>query len=208
MYLFTRQARIVGPDAVKWASTIRDHVAKMTESEIQLWATTLSPGFGKVTWTSSWDDLGSLETSFAKLVVDAKYLALAAEGGPFINGGVDDMLYQSLYDGSGESGSVQLVSSIQAVCATGQIAMALANGVEIARRAESATGRPTMFLTNVTGNYGGVGWLSGYESLAAFEEANAKLNADADWLTFVDGATTCYAQDVGVTQSTLHVLIP
>jgi hypothetical protein len=207
MYLFARQARLVGADAVKWASTIRDHVAKVTESEIQLWATTLSPGFGTVTWTSSWNDLGSLETSFAKLVGDAKYLALAAEGGQLINGGVDDALYQSLYDGSGESGSVQLASSIQAVCGTGQIAKALANGVEIAQKAESITGRPTMFLTNVTGNYGGVGWLAGYESLAAFEEANTKLNADVGWLTYVDGATTCYAQDVGVTQSTLHMLI-
>ncbi len=208
MYLFARQARLIGPDAVKWASTIRDHVATVTKSEIQLWATTLSPGFGTVTWTSSWDDLGSLETSFAKLVGDAKYQALATEGAQFINGGVDDTLYQSLYDGSGESGSIQLVSSIQAVCATGQLMTALANGVEIAQKAESATGRPTMFLTNVTGNYGGVGWLSGYENLAAFEDANAKLNADANWLAFIDGATTCYSQDVGVTQSTLHVLIP
>jgi hypothetical protein len=65
-----------------------------------------------------------------------------------------------------------------------------------------------MFLTNLTGNYGGVGWLAGYENLAAFEDANAKLNADAEWLAFLDGATTCYAQDVGVTQSMLHVLIP
>jgi hypothetical protein len=207
MYLFTRQARISGPDAFKWAATIRDHVAKVTASEIQLWATTLSPGYGTVTWVSSWDDLASLETSFAKLVGDAKYLALAAEGAPFINGGIDDMLYQSLYDGSGASGSVQLVSSIQAVCTNGQIAKALTNGVEIAQKAESTGGRPTMFLTNVTGNYGGVGWLTGYENLAAFEEANAKLNADANWLAYLDGATTCYVQDVGATQSTLHSLI-
>lgn len=208
MYLFTRQARLLGADGIKWATTIRDHVASVTESEIQLWATTLSPGFGTVAWTSWWDDLGSLSSSFAKLVGDAKYSALAAEGAQFVNGAVDDMLYQTLYGGSGDSGSVQLVSSIRAACATGQLAAAMGNGVEIAQRAESITGRPTMFLTNVTGNYGGVTWLAGYENLAAFEDANVKLNADPDWPAFIDGATTCYAQDVGVTQSTLHVLIP
>ncbi|HVA53905.1 MAG TPA: hypothetical protein VNF05_10380 [Acidimicrobiales bacterium] len=208
MYLFTRQARLTGADALKWAATIRDHVAVVTESEVQLWASTLSPGFGTVTWSSSWDDLASLETSFAKLVGNSKYLSLAAEGAQFVNGGVDDGLYQSLYDGTGESGPVQLISSIQAVCANGQLTKALANGVEIAQKAEAISGRPTMFLTTVTGNYGGVGWLAGYESLAAFEQANAKLNADTAWLTYLDGATTCYAQDVGATQSSLHRLVP
>jgi hypothetical protein len=207
MYLFTRQARLAVEDALDCATSITARAAKVSGNDVQLWATTLSPGFGTVTWTSWWADLGSMESSLAKLFSDDKYIALAGKGAQFISEGIDDALYQSVYDGVGEGGVAQYVGSVQADCASGSYERAMTNVVEIAQKAESITGLSTLFIAGLTGKYGGVGWLTGYESLAAFETAQSKLNADPSWLKFIDGATGCYAQDVGVTQSSLYTKV-
>lgn len=149
-----------------------------------------------------------MESAFARLATDAKYISLAAEGRSLFAEGVDDMLYQSVYDGSDEDGATaQYVSVVQAVCATGNYERAMVSGVEIAQKAEAATGRPTTFLANVTGNYGGGGWLAGYENLAAFEQAQRKLNSDAAFVKFLDANTGCYAPDPSVTQSLLFARV-
>ena len=59
-------------------------------------------------------------------------------------------------------------------------------GVEIAQRAEKITGTPTLFLADVTGIYGGVGWLSGHANIQALETAQQKLASDASWAKYLD----------------------
>ena len=59
-------------------------------------------------------------------------------------------------------------------------------GVCIAQKFEAITGRPTMFYSSVMGNYGGVGWLSLYDDLAAFETASSKIASDESWLSYLD----------------------
>jgi hypothetical protein len=59
----------------------------------------------------------------------------------------------------------------------------------------------------VTGNYGGVNWLSAYQDLAAFEAANSKAAADEGWLKYLD-SLRCYAQDSSASQATIYSKIP
>lgn len=80
-------------------------------------------------------------------------------------------------------------------------------GVCIAQKFEAITGRPTMFYSSVMGNYGGVGWLSLYDDLAAFETASSKIASDESWLSYLD-SLSCHAEDVAATQTVIHVKIP
>lgn len=47
----------------------------------------------------------------------------------------------------------------------------------------------------------------GFEGLAASETAQSRLNANAGWLKFLDGATGCYAMDVDITPSSSHTKV-
>jgi hypothetical protein len=206
MYLFTRQGRIRGAEGLQWAATIRDRASEVIGNEVGLWATTLSPAFGTVTWTSWWSDLGALQNQTAKLSTDKKYLDLAAEGVKFTNG-VDDGLFQALYMTEGDFSSMNVVSTVRAVSAVGQAEAAITHGVAIAQKFEAITGSPTAFYVNVTGNYGGVNWLSVHQDLAAFEEATGKAAADEGWLKYLD-SLRCYAQDSSASQATIYSKIP
>jgi hypothetical protein len=209
MYLFSRQARLNSMEGVTWAANIGKVAADLSEHEVGLWMRAYSPGFGVVVWTSWWDNLAAMESGFAKFATNEKYLSLAAEGRGFLEGEVDDTLYQSVYDGSGAGGGAdpQYVSVVRAVCANGSIERGMTAGVEIAQKAEAASGRSTGFLANVTGYYGGVNWLAGYDSMATHEDAQNKLNSDASFVKFVDSTTSCYVQDPSVTQTVLYAKV-
>jgi hypothetical protein len=207
MYLFTRQGRVRGVEGLKWATTIRDRASEVLGTEVGLWANTLSPAFGTLTWTSWWDDLTALQSEFAKLVTDKKYIELAEVGVKFVESGVDDHLYQALYMTDGEFASVNVVSVVRAVTAVGQAEAAITHGISIAQKFEAITGRQAVFFVNVTGNYGGVNWLSTYEDLAGFEEANNKVASDEGWIKYLD-SLRCYAQDADATQTTLYSRVP
>lgn len=205
MFLFTRQAQLIGTDAASWATSIGARAAKVTEHEVGVYARVYSPGFGTVVWSSWWDDLEVMSSSFAKLVADNKYLGLAADGADLLQGGVDDSLYESVYDGADAVAGAAYVGSVSAVCANGQVAKGFANGVALAQKFEAVTGRSTRFLHRVTGPYAGVGWLTSYASMADFQEANAKASADAQWVELVDASGGSYIEDAAATQSVLFV---
>jgi hypothetical protein len=62
-----------------------------------------------------------------------------------------------------------------------------------------------MFLADVTGTYGGVGWASAYENAQALEAAQQALNSDASWAQFVDKATAgVYTDDPSMTTQVIY----
>jgi hypothetical protein len=204
MYLFTRQARLTGLDAAPWAVAVGAAAAKATGSDVTVWTRTMSPGFGSVVWSSFWEDLSTRETAFDALAKDADYLSLVVDGLKFLTTGVDDTLYDIVYTGVNPGTDAKYVGVIQSVCANGSVVRGMATGVEIAQKAEAITGHSTAFTANATGQWGGVGWITGYAGIADFETAQKKLNADIGWLEYVDGATGCYSEDPSVSQSLLY----
>ena len=72
------------------------------------------------------------------------------------------------------------------------------------QKAEKITGLSTMFVSSLTGPYGSVGFLTGYENIAAFEAAQSKLAGDASWIKLIDSTKGCFVEDAAMTQSTLY----
>ena len=207
MYLMSRRTRVNSAAGLDWAVTILGRVKEVTGNDVNLWGTVYSSGFGTITWTSWWSDLGSMEKAFAELQVDPTYVALAAAGAPLIEGGVDDQLLQTVAGEPGPgtgTGTAQYVASVQAVCAAGGIVRAMTAGVEIAEKATAIGGADTIFVRGLTGPYGRIGWLTGYEDLAAVGEAQDRLAADASWLDYLDGTKGCFVEGADAAVTTLY----
>ena len=207
MFLFTRRARLVGgkgTQGVEWAAGVCGKVKEITGHEVQLWAHVHSPGFGTISWTSWFDDLASLESVGDALGADASYLELTNAAPSFTEGGLDDGLLQPIHGAPDPKRPVQYVVGVQAVMAAGNLQRAVAAGVEIAEQSESTTGVPTMFLRSLSGPYGAVGWLTGFESIAAVEAATEANDADPAWLKLIDSTAGCFVPDAAVTQQTLY----
>jgi hypothetical protein len=207
MYLLARQANLRGLDSQSWAVEIGAAAAVGLGNEVGVWGTFLSPGLGTVNWTTWWEDLSAIEKGFAGVIGDAKYLELAAKGVEFVNGMINDTLYETVYEGMDASGgeAVKYVGTVAAVCAPGNFASGMMGGVEIAQAVEKATGVSTAFLANQTGPYGSVVWIAGYKTIAEFEAAQHALAADMSFVELIDSKTHAYQPDSNITQSTLHV---
>jgi len=207
MYLLARQANLTGLDSQKWAVEIGAAATAGLGNEVGVWATVLSPGFGTVTWTSMWENLSDLEKGFASVSTNAKYLELAAQGAPFVNGPINDTLYESVYDGNAPAADATYAGTVSAVCAPGNYARGMMGGVEIAQAAEKASGVSTGFLAGQTGSYGSVIWLAGYKDIAAYEAAQHALAADTGFIGLIDSTTGAYQPDPSITLATLHMRI-
>jgi hypothetical protein len=208
MYLFSRRGRIDGGhtnESLAWATGITEKVNEITGLGVGLWMQVFSPEFGSVSWSTFLPDLATLETAGDKLAADAGYVAMTDEGAKYISGGLDDSLLQIIHGEPDPDRSVEYVSGVRAVCSTGNIANGMAVGVEIAQKAEVVTGLPTLFAADTTGPYGGVGWLTGYENIAALEGAQQALNADPSFVALVDGkAAGVYVEDPSITQQIIY----
>ncbi len=207
MYLFTRRTRLTGGDGaagVTWAASIASKVKEVTGHEIELWGTVYSPGFGTISWTGWFEDLAALETVGDKLQGDSGMEKLANAGTKHTDGLLDDGLLQPIYGVPDTSVPTQYVGGAVAVAAGGNIERAMSAGVEIAQKSEKLTGLPTMFVRSMTGPYGGVGWLTGYENITAMEKAEDALAADASWLKLLDSTQGCFVEDPALTQATIY----
>lgn len=207
MYLFTRRTRLAGGDGMAgmaWASSITEKVKEITGHEVQLWSTVFSPGFGTISWTAWFEDLASLEAMGDKLDAEPSMAELGNAGNKFTDGSLDDGLLQPIYGDPIAGTPAQYVGGAVAVAAAGNIERAMALGVEIAQRSEAITGLPTLFVRSLTGPYGGVGWLTGYENITAMEKAEEALAADTSWLKLIDSTKGCFVEDAATTQATIY----
>ena len=101
MYLFSRSVR-PGPGnpekQLDWAVRITEKVNQISETPVSLWTTVFSPNAGQFVWSSIFEDLVTIETTFEKLIGDKGYASLVEEGGTHVSGdAVDDGLLQFLF---------------------------------------------------------------------------------------------------------------
>ena len=207
MYLFTRTARLVAGNptpGITWGTEVCGKVRDLTDHPIQLWTTSYSPGVGTLVWSSWFEDLPSLERVTDKLGTDGGYQHMLDTAKDLFEGPIDDQLVVPVHGQPNADRSLQYVTSVRAVPVAGSFEKAIGKGIEIAERAEAVTGVPTMFVRALTGSYGAVGWLTGHESIAEVQEAEAAMAADEGWLRLVDEASQCYVDDPTITQQTIH----
>jgi len=206
MYLFSRQAHLVGGNGmagVEWATEIAKKCESITGREVQLWASVYSPLYGTIGWTAWFEDLAALESFGDKLLADPSYNELAMAGADFVDDLIDDNVASVVHGEVDAARTVEYVGSVRAVIAAGSYARALGAGVEIAEKFQAVTGIPGLFLTDMTGPYGSVGWLTGYTSIAELQASNDALAADLSWIGVVDSTKGCFAEDTAVTQSVI-----
>jgi hypothetical protein len=190
MYLFSRRARLANGnlrDSTAWAIGITEKVNQITDLNMGLWTSVFSPGLGELVWATFVTDLAMLETAEAKLLVDDGYVAMVDQGAAFSTAeGADDSLSQLLHGEIDPNREIQYVSVIETTVVSGKTGRGIELGVQIAQRAEKVTGIPTAFLADTTGNYGGVRWITGYDSVEQLQSAGETISADLAFGQFVD----------------------
>jgi hypothetical protein len=189
MYLFSRTVRLAPGNtkaAMTWATSITEKVNQISDLPVALYLQTFSPEVGRMAWSTFAPDLAALEAVNDKLVADDSYLALVDSGAKFALGGADDLLSQVVYGAPDPARQVEYVSTVTTTCANGAVMRGIELGVEIAQRVEKVIGLPGLFGTAVTGNYGSVGWITGYTDVAEMERAQAALAASTDFGKFID----------------------
>jgi hypothetical protein len=208
MYLFSRQIRF-GPGNTRqqmdWALGQTEKVNQITGLQVNLFMQVYSPEVGRVGWSTFVPDLPTLEAAGDKLNADDSFVSAVDKGAAMTVGGADDTLAQVIYGEPDPNRQIEYVTVVHTVCATGKVGRGMEAGVELAQRAEKIMGTPVLFLADVTGNYGGVGWASAYENAQALEAAQQALNGDASWAQFVDKATAgVYTDEPSMTTQTIY----
>jgi hypothetical protein len=192
MYLFSRRIRF-GPGntrkSMEWALAQTETVNKITGLPVSLFMQVYSPEVGVVAWSTFVPDLPTLEAAGDKLNADDGWVSGVDAGSSMTVGGADDLLAQVIYGEPDPNRQIEYATVVQTVCATGNVGKGMEVGVELAQRAEKVMGTPVLFTAGVTGSYGSVGWLSGYENAQALEAAQQALASDQDWAQFVDKKT-------------------
>ncbi|HTN99304.1 MAG TPA: hypothetical protein VL068_01410 [Microthrixaceae bacterium] len=203
MYLFTRTAHLKAgnPTAgMTFASEVSHKVRELTNHPIQVWASMYSPGLGTVVWSSWFESLSDLERVSDKLTTDGPYLQMLATSAGLFEGTIDDALMEPVIGAPDPSRSYQYVSAVSAVPAAGSFIEAYTQGTAIAERASAVTGHQTMFMRSLTGSYGAVAWLTGFESIEELEISEAALTADSQWTELVDSVSSCFQDDPEATR--------
>ena len=208
MYLFNRQIRF-GPgntrDQMEWALGQTEKVNQITGLQVGLYMEVYSPQVGAVGWSTFVPDLSTLEAAGDKLNVDDAFISATDKGASLIVGGADDGLAQVISGAPDPSRPIEYVTTVRTVCANGNLSRGMELGAEIAQRAEKITGTPTLFLADVTGIYGGVGWVSGHENVQSLETTQQKLAADPSWAKYVDKEVKgTYVDDPSMTTQLIY----
>jgi hypothetical protein len=191
MYLYSRSVR-PGPGnpekQLDWALRITEKVNQISETPVSLWTTVFSPSAGQFVWSSTFEDLLTIETTFEKLISDNGYTSLVEEGGTHASGDpVDDSLLQFLFvDPKAADTDPKYVGVIRTTVAPGGLVKGMALGVETAQLAGKITGSATSFASGVTGPYGMVEWITLYTSIEDVQRSGNALAADAGFAQKVD----------------------
>ncbi len=189
MYLFSRRSQIAGGqivDGVSHALELTRIVTSVTGMPVATWSTVMSSPVGGLGWSTVFDDLDQTNERMGALMADSAYLAAATKAADLYLGPPTDVLSHVVHGGPAPDGPPAYASVVVGELAPGAFTAGMAAGVEVAMAAESVTGRPTIFLKSLTGDYAGVGWISGAASLREVQDANTAMMADAGWAALLD----------------------
>jgi hypothetical protein len=86
----------------------------------------------------------------------------------------------------GATVNAQYATIVRARLVPGSFLAGMQLGVELAARVSQITGQPTTFATEMTGDYGGVAWISLAENIEALQAGQRSLNSNADFARRID----------------------
>ena len=190
MYFFSRTARVRNGQmvpATNWAVELTGRVNRLTELDVQLWSSMLSPGLGTMAWSTFVPDLVSLDTANSKLAADQGFLDETTKGADMITeGGFDDIVLQLVHRAGTPPDHPQFAAVVSSAMSAGGFAKGGEVGVEIAQRAAELTGLATSFLVATTGTYGGCAWISAASTLDELQRGERQVSTDPDFIAYLD----------------------
>jgi hypothetical protein len=205
MYLFSRECVVASPEAMAPAKAISDYVTGSRDRELALYSIAYGAAWNRLTFSTWVDDLATMEESTATLAADAKYLELLLAFGPHVSM-VNDNLFNVVHSTSTDAELTfpNVVWSVTGVARIAQIVEATIVGAQICDAWKAATGVDATFGSAVTGQFGGIGWLSGYESFAEFDKAQGAARSSEPWITAMVGIQDSVSDELGAGVSTLY----
>ena len=191
MYLYSTSVRSGVANPVKvmeWALSMTEKINQISEVATSLWTSAMSPAMGTMAWTSVVSDLAVIEDTETKLAADPGYMDLVDQAAVLLSTDPADQTLMQLVHGDPDAASINAnyASTVRAALAPGSMVVGIELGVDLAQRAKKITGRPTSFAVSVTGDYGGVMWVSLSETIQQLQAGIEALNADADFAKLVD----------------------
>ena len=211
MYLFSRTARLAPGhlrESMAWSLDITEKVNQISELEVRLWTTAFSPGVSTLVWTSRTDDLAVLEATDAKLMADDIYCSLVDAGAKYAStDAVDDSIVQLvLADPDQAAIRPSYANVVRSALTDGSYVRGVEVGVEIAQRAKKIMGSPVSFGVAQSGTYGGLLWVTQFESVEQLQRAQETLNNDTSFAKFVDTEAKGLYQSEVTTQTSYRRL--
>ena len=189
MYLFNRSRHVNNGsvrEGVGAALEVAGMASTITGLDVSAWMAFASREVGLISWSAMFDGLDELGAATQKLAESSDYGDWIDAHDALFEGPLEDSLIQVVHGAPDPQRTVNFVSATTGVCANGKLSAAMAAGVEIAEIASKITSIPMIFAVSRTGLYGGVVWLSAFETLGELEQGEAALSADPSWVQLLD----------------------
>jgi hypothetical protein len=195
MYLVGR-SRVVNPAtpraAVEVAVELGQRVSQIIERPVYTWTTIFGPEPLSVMWSARVEHLADIVAADDAIGADEEFVAWAEQQNGLFASPLVGVVSQVVH-GAPTGEPKPFLTVTRAVAANGALGEAMGVGVEIAETFTRLTGHDAMFVTPVTGEYGGAGWIIGADDLGQVEAADAVLAASDEWIKLIDRAGHCYA---------------
>ena len=195
MYLVGR-SRVINPArpraAVAAAIEVGQRVSPIIGLPVYTWSTIFGPEPLTVMWSARVEHLAEIVAADDALAADEAFNEWAEQHNDLFASPLVGVVSQVVH-GAPTGEPKPFLAVTRAVAANGALGEAMGVGVELAETLTRLTGHETMFMTPVTGEYGGAAWIVGADDLGEVEAVNATLAASDEWLKLVDRAGHCYA---------------
>ncbi|HVX21209.1 MAG TPA: hypothetical protein VHB02_07665 [Acidimicrobiales bacterium] len=183
MYLYVRQAILVDNGGLGWARAVRAGLQEALGQPVHLWQNAYSAAADRISWTCWCADLGVLEDGLLS-VPDRG--GLPDGRGSAVPGSAGERLFAVVHGDPDPASPGRYLRSQRAVGTAGHLDRGLQAGIEMAKKSEEVTGAPSVFVRAATGTMGAVAWLTPFDTMAEFQQANEKLLGEANWLWYRD----------------------
>jgi hypothetical protein len=184
MDLYSRTGLFIGPfhELMAWATGITGHVSDLIGSEVACWSVMFGAPAGTLGWSLPVDGVGGVAANNEKMIGDAKYHEMVAEGRQYSQpGSVEDALMNLAHgELTDQRPPIGAVATITTVTMQGRWPEAMAWGAEMAQLHEEIIGTPILFGRNAVGSTETVGWIAVHANAAAEQASGAKIMANED----------------------------
>lgn len=197
MYLYSRTGHAAHGkelDATAFALEISAKVNSITSLDVRAWVPVYGVPLNTITWVAIVEHAADMAATGDKLLADASYLDMLSTAPELFEGPIEDSIAEIITMYGDHSGDPTFASVVNAQCAAGRIADAMAWGVDIGTHVHSITGRDGAFGRPMYGQFGQVTWISLADTAEQIEAADSAMVDDPGYLERVDQAGDLFVE--------------